>query len=90
MTLNCGPVYAVAFGLSTAAKNRERIEPRINSKYLLPVLAGPNVVNALEWLALLVQVLDGRLVLARQFLVESQESRHQNANDAVHNEGHHY
>lgn len=62
LTLDCGPVYAITFGLATSAEDREGIQPRVDSKDLFPILTLAYVVNTLKRLALLVQILDGGFV----------------------------
>lgn len=65
LTLHRQPVYAVALGLAAAAEDGEGVEPGVDAEDLLPIFIWPNIINTLERLALLVQILNGCLVLAR-------------------------
>lgn len=87
MTLNCGPVYTVTFRLATSAEDWERIEPRVHSKDLFPILTRAYVINALKRFALFIQILDGRFILSCKLQVKPQESSHQYTNNTVHDKG---
>lgn len=66
LTLDRWPVDTISNRLSTAAEYRERIQPGIVSKDLLPVLGSADIVDALKWLSKLIKILNSCFVFASQ------------------------
>ena len=86
-TLNGFPSDAVSHGLAATTEDWERVQPGIVSENLLQVISGVDIVNALEWLAFLLQILDCGLVFPRQLDMELQEGGYKEADHGDYYEG---
>ena len=83
-----GPVDAVTQRLAAAAEDRERPKPLVGAEDLIDIIDRAHVIGAPVWLALLIEVLNRRLVGRREEYVELEEESQQHRNDASQNVAH--
>ena len=86
LTLNRWPVDTISNWLARSTEDRERIQPGIVTKDLLPVFGFSNIILRFELLALFIEVFNGCLVLSRKHQMELQEGSHEAHYDKINHE----